>query len=667
MVAAARRGAASSCGRSTRRPRRRRGRGSSPASRSGIKPANGLFLFAPARRASPLVRRWRAGVAVRARAAARASSRSCSGSTAAAASRSSRSSRILLAAGAPVAAPEPAVSWLERLREFVPLDRHAAEPAVPGLPRVLLERPAARVRARRGRLIAVARRSVPNALFLAALARRLLRSSRAPRRAVSVETGELLPAADARVPGVLLPGRVAAAAGAGLGHAARRAVRRAAAGRALAAAGRRRRRGRARSCPLVASAALPPSDGTRSRRSSRSAPLPPGRRDFGLDVDGGRGRPRPHAGARRSAGARTRSRRLPLAVATTSSTPSDPRVIREGILCEPTEQRHRCTHRDGRGRAGRGGRAFDRPGPRARGRTGSAWPRTGSTTPKRGDTFALCATAQRQCGLARPQALVAVRRTLGLRALVRRAAVPARGRRAATARRRVRRPARPRARCGGRRDDGARRRDRTRPARRAARRSSRGTSRRPASSTSAAQLPVLDVERGDRRSSRYRDGRSIVRRPDELVAGVARGQRAVPRRLGYALLGRAARLADALVGRGRAPGRRRRARARVVFFATILGAHALVVAARRRRRPRARRRRARPGSRSEPPARAAVEFRRSRPRLRGRRRRLRARRRRRLPLLAVARRRVGDLAAERPRALAPRPRRAAVRPERGAT
>ena len=160
-----------------------------------------------------------------------------------------------------------------------------------------------------------------------------------------------------------------------------------------------------------------------------------------------------------------------------------------------------------------------------------------------------------------------------------------------------------------------------------------------------------------------RDGRVVVDPPAmSLVAGVL-VLNAAFLAAGYALLGPArwrpswAGVA-LLVGAGSV--------GTLVFFATIVGLHAslavaaIVTAAARRRwvpllAPQ-------PGARRAEPGRVARPV--DRGRVRRDRRGVHRRRRRRLSLRAVARRRLGDLAAEGPRALAPRARRAAVRAER---
>ena len=160
-----------------------------------------------------------------------------------------------------------------------------------------------------------------------------------------------------------------------------------------------------------------------------------------------------------------------------------------------------------------------------------------------------------------------------------------------------------------------------------------------------------------------RDGRVVaIRRAMSLVAGVLVVNAAFLA-AGYALLG--PRALAPVLGGCRAARRRGRV-GTLVFFATIVGLHASLRSRRWSRRPSssvgsssgdATRLEAPPGGgRPLDPLTAAafgviaaV---------------VRRRRRRRLSLRAVARRRLGDLAAEGPGALAPRARRAALRAER---
>ncbi len=273
----------------------------------GLKPANGLFVFAPLV-AFALVRRWRAGLEFALALVPAVVTLVLWKYRGTGISILALEPRLLAAEQV----PHPSqVSWWEQARDFVPLDREQLNQQFLGFreyfwsARLLEYLPVAGA-------IAVARRSVPKAAFLAVwLSAFFVVKGSSP--AVNVETREHLAAADARVAGVLLPRRLAPAARPGLGDAARRAVRRAAARRALATAGRRGRRGGAGSAPrrLCCAAAV-----GRDARGKTAAPLalPPGRARLRLVRDRGRGGPRPALARPEALGRGHVHDRLPVAV-----------------------------------------------------------------------------------------------------------------------------------------------------------------------------------------------------------------------------------------------------------------------------------------------------------------------------------------------------------------
>jgi hypothetical protein len=301
----------------------------------GLKPANGLFVLAPLV-AFALVRRWRAGLEFTLALVPALVTLALWKYRGTGISILALEPRLLAAEQV----PHPSeVSWWEQARDFVPFDVDQINQQFLGFreyfwsARLLEFLPVAGA-------IAVARRSVPKAVFFAVwlLAFFVVKGS---SPAVNVESASiwrlLMPAWPAYfflvvslpllVPvwGERLADRYAVPVR------ALRWRRPVVAAVALALA-----------VPLVASAALPSSDGTRAAKLPLQSLFLPVERDFGLNVSATEDgldlawrEPK-----RWGADTFTIVYQSPLEYRLEES---DPRVIREGILCEPTGHAPRCT------------------------------------------------------------------------------------------------------------------------------------------------------------------------------------------------------------------------------------------------------------------------------------------------------------------------------------
>ena len=302
----------------------------------GLKPANGLFVFAPLV-AFAFARRWRAilefGVALLPAVVTLGLWKyRGTGITLLALD------PMLLAADAPQPHPSQ-VPWWEQARDFVPLDVHQINQQFLGFreyfwsARLLEYLPVAGA-------LAVARRSVPKAVFLGVwLAAFFVVKGSSP--AVNVESASiwrlLMPAWPAYFFLVISLPLLVPVWGPRLADQFSAPLRRAHWRRALLAVV-----AIALLVPLVASAALPSSDGSRAAKLPLRSLFLPVERDFGLNVVATEDGLDLSWTAPKRWGADTFTivYQSPLSY---QLEPTDPRVVRQGILCEPTGHAPRCT------------------------------------------------------------------------------------------------------------------------------------------------------------------------------------------------------------------------------------------------------------------------------------------------------------------------------------